>query len=117
MGAFAKILLPEIKKLASDNNVVLDGLYSWDEYKILQNEFKDNIKLLAIITDKNIRYERLAKRSNRPFSKEEVIKRDYSEIENLAKGGPIAYADFFVSNNGTREELVQEIDKIRKNNW
>ena len=32
MGAFATILLPKIKELAETGNVVLDGLYSWDEY-------------------------------------------------------------------------------------
>ena len=28
MGAYAKILLPKIKELSMDKNVVLDGLYS-----------------------------------------------------------------------------------------
>lgn len=36
MGAYAKILLPKIKELSKKCNVVLDGLYSWDEYKILK---------------------------------------------------------------------------------
>ena len=39
MGAFAKVLLPEIKELAQKGNVVLDGLYSWSEYEILIKEF------------------------------------------------------------------------------
>ena len=38
MGAFAKILLPQIEELHKTNNVVLDGLYSWDEYKILKDK-------------------------------------------------------------------------------
>ena len=41
MGVVAKLLLPKIKKLYQEGNVILDGLYSWDEYKILMEEFKD----------------------------------------------------------------------------
>ena len=35
-----------------------------------------------------------------------------SEIENIAKAGPIAYADYFVDNNGTILDLHQRIDTI-----
>ena len=79
MGAYAIILLPKIKELSKDNNVVLDGLYSWDELKILKDEFGDNLTLIAVIADKNIRYERLSKREIRPFTKDEAIKRDLTE--------------------------------------
>ena len=43
------VLLPRIKELAKENNVVLDGLYSWDELKILQNEFDIILKQMEII--------------------------------------------------------------------
>ena len=78
-GAFAKILLPRIKEYAKESNTVLDGLYSWDELKILKDEFGDNLTLIAVIADKNIRYERLSKREIRPFTKDEAIKRDLTE--------------------------------------
>ena len=113
MAAYAILLLPKIKELAKDNNVVLDGLYSWDELKILNEEFK-NMKTIAIITDKQLRYERLKVRDIRPLTTEEAKNRDISEIENLAKGGPISYADYFVFNNGTREETCKRIDDILK---
>ena len=113
MGAFAKILLPRIKEYANEGNVVLDGLYSWDEYKIL-NEELDNIKMIAVITDKNIRYERLAIREVRPLTREQAKNRDIAEIENSAKGGPIAYADYYVLNNGSIEEYHNRLEKILK---
>lgn len=113
MGAFAKILLPRIKEYANEGNVVLDGLYSWDEYKIL-NEELDNIKMIAVITDKNIRYERLAIREVRPLTNEQAKNRDIAEIENSAKGGPIAYADYYVLNNGSIEEYHNRLEKILK---
>ncbi len=99
MGAYAKILLPRIKEYAEEENTVLDGLYSWDELKILQEELGGTLKVIAIITDRELRYERLSKREIRPFTREQAIARDIAEIENSAKGGPIAYADYYIDNN------------------
>lgn len=114
MGAFAKILLPKIKELAKAKDVVLDGLYSWDEYKILDHELGKNMITIAIVADKNIRYERLKKREVRPLSKKEATNRDLAEIENIAKAPPIAYADYYIFNNGTLEEYEERLDEILK---
>ena len=111
IGAFAKILLSKIKELSKDNNVVLDGLYSWDEYKILSKEL-NNIILISIIADKNRRYDRLSKRDIRPLTKEQAINRDISEIENIAKAPPIAYADYYILNNGTINEYKERLIEI-----
>lgn len=112
MGAYAKILLPRIKNYASQNNTVLDGLYSWDELKILKEELKDNLKVIAIVVDKKTRYERLETREIRPFTKEQAQARDLSEIENLAKGGPIAYADYYIDNNKDIEAYETRLQVI-----
>lgn len=52
MGAYAKVLLPTIKELSLNNDVVLDGLYSWDELVILNNEF--NMTTIAVVADKKL---------------------------------------------------------------
>ena len=104
MGAFAKILLPKIKELASDSDVVLDGLYSWDEYKILKEVLGNKLIMIAIVADKHIRYQRLLEREFRGLSNEQAVSRDIAEIENSAKGGPISYADYYILNNSTIEE-------------
>jgi len=118
MGAYAIILLPKIKELANYNNVVLDGLYSWDELKILKEELGDKLSVISIMTDKKIRYDRLSKRNVRPLTYEEAIKRDISEIENIAKAGPIAYADYYIDNNYDLEcykkRLLNILDDIEK---
>lgn len=110
MGAYAKVLLSKIKELSITNNVVLDGLYSWDELVILNNEFK--MTTIAVVADKKLRYERLEKRVVRPFSKSDAIKRDVSEIENIAKAGPIAYADYYIFNNGTINDFHNRLAEI-----
>jgi len=114
MGVMAKLLLPAIEEAYKQGNVVLDGLYSWDEYVILKDKFKDDLNLICIITDKTLRHDRVGIRIERPFNKEQIQNRDTTEIENLAKGGPIAIADYFVFNNGTMEESRHRIDEILK---
>ncbi|MEA4833451.1 MAG: hypothetical protein VB118_12650 [Oscillospiraceae bacterium] len=113
-AAFAILLRPIIKEKLLSSNIVLDGLYSWSEYKILLDEFPEDIKLLAVVTDREKRYERLSVRSVRPLSPEEARKRDYSEIENLEKGGPIGFADVYITNNGSREEFDRKISEYIK---
>ena len=111
---YAKLLLPDIEEALEKGNVVLDGLYSWYEYKFLIDKFKDRLKLVCIVADKNIRYDRISKRPERPFDREKAIERDLSEIENLYKGGPIAYADYYVFNNGSLDEYEKRLEEILK---
>ncbi|MCI0450519.1 MAG: AAA family ATPase [Chlorobi bacterium] len=111
MGAMAVKSMTVIEEFVKHNSVVVESLYSWDEFKILKEKFGDAFKLLTIYTTKALRYERLAKRSARPLSYEESISRDVSEIENLDKGGPIAFTDYLVINDGTLEELKKSLDK------
>ena len=118
MGAYAFILLPRIKELAKENNVVLDGLYSWDELKILKEELGDSLNVIAVVADKNIRYDRLSIREVRSLTNEEAKNRDIAEIENIAKAGPIAYADYYIDNNHNldsyRARLLEILEQIRK---
>ncbi len=95
---------------AGQNKIVLDGLYTWSEYKFLKHEFPGQVVVIAIVTPKYLRYQRMAKRIERPMQPHEVDQRDWSEIENLEKGGPIAIADYFIINDGTLEQLHQKID-------
>jgi dephospho-CoA kinase len=60
-----------------------------------------------------MRFARLRNRPERPITTyEEFQKRDWTEIENTDKGGPIAIADYTISNLGALEALHQELDQI-----
>ena len=113
MGAYALLSIPKIEELIKTDDVVLDGLYSWDELKILKEKYP-NIKVISIVVDKNIRYETLTTREIRPLTNQEAEKRDISEIENVAKGGPIAFADYYILNNGDMEIYNSELERIQK---
>jgi len=108
---YAKFLEEDIKEALKEHDVVLDGLYSWYEYLYLIERFP-NLKLICIMADKEIRYERVGKRVERPFNRENIKYRDLSEIENLAKGGPIAYADYFLLNNGDIDCYIKRLHEI-----
>ena len=111
MGAYAHVLIDDIRSSLEKGNVVLDGVYSWSELKILKQEFP-NIKFISIVVDKEKRYDRLNNREVRPFNYEQAVTRDISEIENLEKGGPICYADYFILNNDSEKEYMKNIEKV-----
>lgn len=115
MGAVAMLLLDDIDHAYQTGDTVLDGLYSWDEYLILKEKYGAALKMICICADKDLRYERVGKREERPFSKEEIVKRDITEIENTAKGGPIAFADYYILNNGSIENYIQRLEEIIAN--
>jgi dephospho-CoA kinase len=97
-----------------DEVVVLDGLYSWSEYKFLAETYGDDLVVIAVTAPKKVRRERVLNRkdSHRKYTLEQLINREIAEIENLEKGGPIAYADFTLTNTGTPENLLSELAKV-----
>lgn len=113
MGAYAIKNIPKIEALlAKGNDVVADGLYSWTEYKILKEKFGQQLNLLAVQASPAVRHQRLSERKERPLTNNEATTRDYSEIENIEKAGPIAIADYVVVNNSGLEELNVQLEKV-----
>ena len=72
------------------------------------------MKVIAIVAPKNQRKRRMTHRPERPMTPAEVDQRDWAEIENIEKGGPIAIADYFVHNDKDVEHLYQQLDAILK---
>lgn len=113
-GAYAVRMIKQVEQYFENGNkyVVVDGLYSWTEYKIFKESFGKNVIIIAVITPENIRHQRLFARKVRPLSLDEAKARDYAEIENLEKGGPIANADYFLANDKNVEELQASLVKL-----
>ncbi len=112
MAAYAKLNLPKIDAMLKSSDVVVDGLYSWEEYTLLKSRYGDDFHVVAIWTSPEMRYNRLSKRKVRPLTKEEAKSRDVAELENTNKGGPIAMADFTIINETSLEDLTREAGKI-----
>jgi dephospho-CoA kinase len=112
MGAYAILNVPKIKELFQNGNVIIESLYSWEEYLEMKKEFGDSFKVLAVYANPELRISRMVNRPIRPLNREDVISRDYAQIANLHQAGPIARADWTIVNEGTKEELQQQIDVI-----
>ncbi len=114
IGVMAKRIIIELEKLFAKGHVtvVADGLYSWTEYKIFKNHFGDDALIIAIAAPRKIRHERLAKRPIRPLTEEQVTAREYAEIENIEKGGPIANADFTLVNDKDPYNLINQLENV-----
>ena len=109
---YAKKVIEKINNLKEEPNILVESLYSWDEYLEFKKEYGDIFKVLAVYSSPDTRIKRLENRSVRPLTREEVNSRDYSQIENLRQAGPIARADFTVINEGKLEEMHDQIDNI-----
>jgi dephospho-CoA kinase len=112
MAAYAKLNLPRIDSALKSSTVVIDGLYSWEEYILLKERYGKKLSVLAVWASPATRYARLAHRAKRPLTLEEAASRDKSEIENINKGGPIAMADSTIVNEASLEELKRETERV-----
>jgi len=111
MAAYARLNLPRIEAAGQKSNVVVDGLYSWEEYLFLKERCGDELKIIAVWSSPETRYQRLSKRAKRPLTAAEASSRDRAEIEKVNKGGPIAMADFTISNEEDIAGLQQQVER------
>ena len=113
MAAMARLSLPTLKvALQQHQRIVIDGLYSFSEYKLLREELGAPLVLVAVVAARHLRYQRLADRPIRPLTPTEAQQRDAQEIEKLEKGGPIAMADYTLLNDGPPENLLKQLDDL-----
>lgn len=120
MGGYAKRMIPKFDDLLKTSSVVADGLYSWSEYKILKEYYGEKMVVVCIFVPPELRYARLEQRvadvndiahNKRQLTRDQAKARDYAEIENIEKGGPIAMADITIQNTGTMEAFLAELRK------
>lgn len=113
MNAIAQRALPHLRTaLAEHPCLVIDGLYGFGEYRLLHRELDGAMIVVAIVSARHLRYQRLAQRPERPLTPQEAEARDYREIEKLEKGGPIAIADYTLLNNAAPEDLLRALDAL-----
>ncbi len=112
MSAYARFNLPGIDSARKHSDVVIDGLYSWEEYTFLKTYYGENFYVVAVWASPRTRYARLTTRLNRRLTLDEAASRDRAEIENVNKGGPIAMADFTIANESSLEKLREEVREV-----
>jgi len=111
-AAFTVLNLDKIKSEFKKNNfVVAEGLRSWEEYLYLKKELADvKIILLALYANKDLRYNRIKKRSYR----KELggVKRDLNELIEINMAPTLGFADYFIDANGSIEDLNDRLEHI-----
>ncbi len=112
MAAYAELNLPRIDAALRKSNVVVDGLYSWEEYILLKDHYGADFTVVAAWASPATRYARLSSRGERPLSQKEAVSRDRTEIENTNKGGPIAMADYTIGNESSLSALKKQANDI-----
>ncbi len=112
MSAYARLNLPRIDSALEHSDVVIDGLYSWEEYTFLKTHYGEDFYVVAVWASPRTRYSRLAGRLKRPLIPEEATARDRAEIEKINKGGPIAVADFTIANESSLGDLQKETGEV-----
>jgi len=112
MAAYAILNLPRIDSALKNSDVVIDGLYSWEEYTFLKDYYGEDFYAVAVWASPEMRCARLGGRANRGLTVAEAASRDKAEIENVNKGGPIAMADFTIINDSSLENLREATGKI-----
>lgn len=112
MAAYAKLMIPKIEAALKKGHVVVDGMYSWEEYLVLKEKYTDKFTVLAVYSSPETRHGRLGSREERPLTKEEASSRDKSEIENINKAGPIAIADYTLINEGSLKDIAEKVEKF-----
>ena len=112
MAAYAILNLPRINQALEVANVIIDGLYSWEEYKYLSDKLEGGLRTVAVWAPPGLRYHRLVGRKVRPLTAEQARDRDFAEIENVNKGGPIAMADYTIKNDASLDALAAQTISI-----
>ncbi len=105
-GAVAELIKPSIEN-SNSNVIVIDGIRSNDEIKVLKKSA--NVKLLSILASTDTRFIFLHDRgrSDDPKSREIFEERDNREL-GVGVGKSIELADESISNNQlTKDELIE----------
>ena len=101
MGAYAILNIPKVDNFLKTGNVVGDGLYSWDEYKILKERYGDQLYVVAGYAPPSLRYHRLSTRETTAEDKD-IRNRKMTPEQALSERTifctPIERATFMCSN-------------------
>jgi len=113
-GCFVKLLADKIRnsgwKIAG-----ISGIRSLDDVSILKDIFGEDFILIRVyITDPHVRYSRMTRRGEGrdPHSYEQFLNQDEAEEKLFSLKEAELRADYSISNDGTLEDLHQEIDSL-----
>jgi dephospho-CoA kinase len=105
-----RLALEEVLKSGADIGF-LEGMRSWPEIELIR-EKADGV-VVAILTPRGLRLERVCSRGRDDDSPQNFDERDRREIAYGA-AIPIALADAYILNTGTMDDAINQLDAIVK---
>lgn len=110
MGIWAKRTIPFIK---DSEIIIIDGIRCKEEVKIFKEAFGKKFVIIAIISNPNVRYQRILKRKRKDDTLTFIEFQDRENRElNWGLKNTIESADYQIENNGTVTDLKIEIEKL-----
>jgi adenylate kinase len=110
--ALAILNMDNIKSALKESQVIIiDGMRSWEEYLYLKKHLTNTrIFIVNVYADKKVRYHRAAHRTDRKnqFGEE----RDINELIGTNMGPTIAFADFVVKNNFSKDDFSDKLETV-----
>jgi dephospho-CoA kinase len=102
---------PQVNKhLSEGHHVLVDAIFGPNEFDLYKARCPPcDTTTLAIHASFHLRCERLAVRSERRLSPDDILKRDWNEVMNLGAGTAITLAQHHVGNNGSLQDLQQNL--------
>lgn len=112
MSAIAHLASREIDEhFGSHQEIIIDGLYSYAEYELLDERYPGMLNLIAVHAPRAVREQRLKNRPVRPLTPAEIHSRDMREIRTLDKATAIALADFHIVNDSSVSDLRDHVSR------
>jgi dephospho-CoA kinase len=114
IGVMAVKMIPTIDAALDKNQlVIIDNMYSDEERDEIHKKYgSENLLVIAVVADWNVRVARAASREYRSLNEEELRLRDHTEIYNLHKAPTIAIAHHTILNNdSTIDAIKKDIEK------
>ena len=113
MDIWAKRTLKKIETIKEKNLLVIDGVRNIEEIETFKKNLGKDFIVIAIVASDETRQKRFLKRGRADDSKniKDLKKRDKREL-GWGLGNVIASADIVISNEGTVDDLQNEIIKI-----
>ncbi len=111
----AKVVAEDVKE-SEKKIIVIDGIRRWQDIKYLKE--MDNFILVGIEADPKTRYKRLTGREENQGDKEKTYEEflaDHQKETETTIPEILKKAEKTINNQGVREELYQQIEKIIKN--
>ncbi|PIR13967.1 hypothetical protein COV49_00500 [Candidatus Falkowbacteria bacterium CG11_big_fil_rev_8_21_14_0_20_39_10] len=114
-NTFAKVILEDIKK-DPGKLIIVDGIRRLKDIEYLRK--LPNFKLIRVVVDPKIRYERLVKRNENKGDNKKTYKQFLTDQRREADAQIpkiMKKADLEIDNNGTWKNLKAQADKILAN--